>query len=191
MRGLHPDTITALEQGHVRWLVLTKVEFDSETLAFNSSFAEFTWNGTTFIGLGNLGNVSNTAENTKLDPADYAITITGVDNTVLVAALDQDYLNRPATCWVAALDDNMQIIGEPILYFKGLVDSIDGTYGNEASVVISVTDRMAEWSRARISRYTNQEQQAKYPGDKGFEYVSEISTKKVTWPAKEWFEKNK
>jgi len=190
MRGLNPLTIAALDQSHVRWLVLTKIEFDSETLAFNSSFAEFEWNGTTFVGLGNLGNVSNITENTKLDPADYVITITGVDNSVLVAAFDPNYLNRPATCWVAALDHDMKIIGEPILYFKGLVDSIDGAYGNEASVAINVTDRMSEWSRARISRYTNQEQQAKYPGDKGLEYVSEISTKKVTWPAKEWFEKN-
>lgn len=189
MRGINPATITALEQGHVRWIVLTKVEFDSEELAFNSSFAEFTWNGTTFIGLGNLGNVSNTSENTKLDPAEYDITITGIDNTVLSAVLNEDYLNRPATCWIAALDEEMQIIGEPILYFKGLVDTIEAVYGNEASIVINVTDRMAEWLKSRISRYTNQEQLAKYPGDNGFEFVSEISTKKVTWPAKEWFEK--
>lgn len=188
MRGLETSTIAALESSHVRWIVLTKVEFDSETLAFNSSFAEFEWDGTIFIGLGNLGNVSSTTENTQLDPADYAITITGVNNTVLVAALEPNYLNRPATCWVAALDEDMKIIGEPILYFKGLVDSIDGTYGQEASVRINVKDRMAEWSRARISRYTDQEQKAKYPGDKGFEYVSEISTKKVVWPAAEWFE---
>jgi hypothetical protein len=34
----------------------------------------------------------------------------------------------------------------------------------------------------------NADQQARYPGDKGFEFVGQIADKKIIWPNGEFFE---
>lgn len=190
MRGYDPATIAALNSQNVKWLVLVKVDFDSGTLAFCSSFKEYEYDGVSYIGAGTLGSVSSTTENPNLDPADYTISLSGVRDATMSAILNEDYLNRKAQCLVAALDDNDEIIGVPMVYFRGLIDSIEGVYSSAPEIRITVKNRLAEWNKSRISRYTNQEQLARYPGDKGFEYVAEIASKQVTWPARTWYENN-
>ena len=37
-------------------------------------------------------------------------------------------------------------------------------------------------------RESDQDQQAKYPGDLGMQYATTVSSKTIVWPASEWFE---
>jgi len=188
-RSIDAATITALEQGVVKWLVLVKIEFDGGTIAFNSSLGDVDYGGDTYIGFGTLGSVSRIEESGELNPQKYNITLSGVNPAVLTAVLNEDYLNRTAICYIAALDDDNAIIGTPINYFDAKVDSVSANFGKTANISIIARDKLADWNRATIERYTDQDQQARYPGDKGFEFVTEIANKEIIWPAKAWFEK--
>ena len=188
-RSIDAATITALEQGVVRWLVLVKIEFDGGTIAFNSTLGDFDYDGQTYTGFGALGSVSRLEEGSELDPQSFTISLSGINPAVLSAVLNEDYLNRPAICHIAPLDDDNQIIGTPILYFDAKVDSVSASFGNTASISITARDKLADWNRPRIERYTDQDQQARYPGDKGFEFVTSIASKEIIWPARAWFEK--
>ena len=43
-----------------------------------------------------------------------------------------------------------------------------------------IRDRI-DWERSRIRRYTNQDQQQKFSGDKGLEFIQELQEKELFW----------
>lgn len=188
-RSIDAATIAALESAVVKWLILVKIEFDGGTIAFNSTLGDVNYNGTNYIGFGTLGSVSQLEEDGQLNPQKFNISLSGINPSVLAAVLTEDYLNRPAICHIAALDDNNAIIGTPIIYFDAKVDSVSASYGKTASISIIARDKLADWNRPKVERYTDQDQQARYPGDKGFEFITSIADKEIIWPAKAWFEK--
>lgn len=189
-RTIAAATLAALSSQHIRWLIFAKVEFDFATLAFNSSLESKVFDGDTYLGAGSLGNVSQAVESSGLDPAEYEITFSGVNDTVLSAAATEDYLNKHAIVHVAVLDEFDAIIGEPFVWFEGLTDSVNVNYGEQSTIVVNIRDRLTDWSRRRISRYTDGEQQSMHPGDKGLEFVTEVASRDIVWPAREWFKEN-
>lgn len=190
MRNIDPVTLEAMRQRVVRFMVLVKIDFPGATLAFNSGLDTVQLNGDTYTGFGNLGSVSGLDESGDISPNQYAIKVSGVSDEVLAAATDSQYLNNPAIVYLATLDADYQITGDPFIWFRGLTDSVDIAYGQESSVTINVRDRLTDWQRPKIERYTDADQQRMHPGDKGFEFVTEIASKDVNWPAESWFKKN-
>lgn len=192
MRDIHPDVITALGQPVIRVAFLCLVDFPSPNrLAFTSLLDDYNYQGVEFVGLGNLGSISGLDESSELNPAEYQITLSGIPDEILEAATRMSYLNYDATVWMLLLDEDHQVIGDPMIWSKGLTDGASIAYGNQSSVTIQVRNRLVDWQRPRIERYTDADQKAKYPDDKGFEFVAEIASKEVEWPAGSWFQKNK
>lgn len=186
MRYVHPDVIAALDQGVVRPIYFVEILFD-DPLRFTSAYSSMTLDGKEFFGAGNLGSVSPVSEGTDLNPQEFKIVVAGVSEASLAAVVTERYMNREATCWTALLDDQGQIIGEPLHSFGGNTDEVNVEIGKIGRITITVRDELADWSRPRIERYTNADQQARYPGDKGLEYVSQVADKEIIWPASSYF----
>ncbi|HRT09404.1 MAG TPA: hypothetical protein P5233_13565, partial [Candidatus Paceibacterota bacterium] len=55
------------------------------------------------------------------------------------------------------------------------------TLGESASIQISAENKMADWERARVRRYTHEDQIAEYPADKGLEFVPQMVEKVLIW----------
>jgi hypothetical protein len=48
-------------------------------------------------------------------------------------------------------------------------------------VSISYESRLIDLERSRESRYTNEDQQRAFPGDRGFEFVPSLQDLSLTW----------
>lgn len=187
MRDVPAAVISALESANFKPIFFVEVLFDTP-LRFTSFYASKTVGGLEYFGLGNLGSVSAVSEGTDMDPQELSITIAGVSQTSLAGALTEPYINRPAKVMVGMLDDNDQLLSDPFNYFVGKVDEIKVNYSKQGSIEIIVRDRLADWGRPRIERYTNADQQAKYPGDKALEFVSQVAEKEIIWPKSSYFD---
>ena len=53
--------------------------------------------------------------------------------------------------------------------------------GDSATINVSVENRLIEFQRNRVRRYTAEDQKIDYPTDKGLEFVAEISEKEIVW----------
>ena len=62
------------------------------------------------------------------------------------------------------------------------MDSISGRIGSESSFVVALKSRLADWDRPRKILYTDSQQQKLHPGDKGMEFIPQISKSKIIWP---------
>ncbi|WP_138438601.1 hypothetical protein [Marinobacter alexandrii] len=186
MRAIPQAIIDALESKNFKPIFFVEVLFQTP-LRFTSFYASKTVGGVEYFGLGNLGSVSSVSENADLDPQQLSISIAGVSQASLAGALTEPYLNRDAKVMVGMLDENDELLSDPFNYFVGKVDEMPCKYGKEGRIEIIVRDRLADWGRPRIERYTNAAQQAKYPGDKGLEFVSQVAEKEIIWPASSYF----
>ena len=188
-RTIDSATLAALAEPHVEWVVFVRLELDSGVVAFTSLLDDYDFDGHTYEGVGVLGNISEAAENSKLDPSRFDVTLSGINPSVLAATLNENYFNRPLLCHLGVRDQNTgSIIGSPFLFFAGTIDKMDCTYGEESSVTVQASDEISDWERPRIERYTDEEQRAQYPGDTGFRFVAQLSDKKIIWPESEFFQ---
>ena len=53
--------------------------------------------------------------------------------------------------------------------------------GEKATITLTGESRLIDFFRPRISRYTDAEQQALYPGDLGLQYVNDLQEASVPW----------
>lgn len=187
MRGLDANTIAALEAGHFRCAYLVDIEFDSNPLYLSTLYSDLVYDSKTYVGAGNLGQISNTSENTGLEPSNVTITLSAINAAILPTVFSQEYINRPASIRLILLDDSGSVIGE-IPYYNGIISSLSLEYGATASIQIELSDQLSVWNRRKVRRYTDQDQKASYPSDRGFEFVEQIQDMQIVWPAKEFFD---
>ena len=183
MRTLDSALATAIAQPVARMITLVKIAYDSGDVAWCSAYRDIEYGGTTYLAAGNLGSVSPPKEEAGLKAAAIGITITGVRTEVVSLVLSEAYLGRQ--CWVyyAFTDEHWTFDEHKVfLGFVGAIDSIEGAMGATASFSLTVKSRLADWERKRQLRYHDGDQQRLHPGDKGMEFIPQLSQKKIVWP---------
>lgn len=186
-RSLHPDVLTALGQPVVRFIIYVRYEFDSGTIGLTNQLDDVVFDGFNYTGMGDLGDISELVENTAGDPSYFEANLSGVKSELLAAALNEKYTNRDCYVHIGLVDENGAVIGTPWLYFYGKITEMSCSYGANSSINVVASDELSDWERIKIERYTDQDQQARYPGDLGFSYVAQLSSKNLVWPSRQWF----
>lgn len=183
MRTLDQALADASKAAVARFLVMVRIDFDSGTKAWHSGFGDITLDGKTYYGIGNVGSISPVKEEPGTKSSSLSVEITGIRTEVVALMLNEPYMNRPAWVHLQLLDDqDRPLIATPLLIFKGSLDSIEGTMGATASFTLSIKSRLADWERPRKLRFSDADQQRLYPGDRGLEYVAQLSQKQLVWP---------
>lgn len=180
-RNVHASALAQTQLENLTAVTFVTLEFASGTLYANSSPINIPYSGNTYLGVGKLGAIAAVQESTELALSNMNLTLVGVDTTLLTAALTEDYRDRDATVEVAFLNSSNAVVGQPAVVFKGRMDSMGVSVGKEQSISLTVINRLADWERTRNGRYTNEEQQKLYPGDKGLEFVVQSVEKQIYW----------
>lgn len=189
-RGLSAPLVTAATGEVVARTVAIELDFPSGYVRINGSPVDLTLGDTLFLGVGGLGAVTVVDESSELRAYDLSVSLSGVPRDSVALALTQQYQGRPGTVWEILLDPTTwRPVAEPIRFFRGRMDRLDVTTGETATVSVRMVNRLADWERQRVRRYTDQEQQRRFPGDRGLRFVSATAEKSIEWPGKD-FQKN-
>jgi len=180
-RSLVSATETALVGSHVPLCVFVELVFPSGTLRFTNAGHAIQWDGETWLGAGNLARVEPITEVASPQAAALNVQFSGIDAAYVTAILDDHYQGNPARIWIATLDDEMQIEGDPVLVFSGRMDEPLVTVGRTADIQLALENRFADWDRPRLRMYTDADQQSRHPGDKFFEYVAAMESTSIVW----------
>jgi len=172
---------TASQDEVVRAVNLVDMDFSSGLVYWNTSPMSITWSGNEYLGVGNLGTISQVAEGADLSAKGITVEFTGVPSALVSVALGDNYQQRPINVWLAFLDVNYDLIADPVLIFNGLMDTMDVTMGETAKIVVHAESHMAAWNRPNVLRYTDAEQQHLYPGDKGLIFAQQMEEKTLIW----------
>lgn len=166
-----------------RPLLIVKLEFDGGTVKFWNGRGDLVFASETYTGIGDLGRISEVEEGIEQRAFGISLEISGVPSSNVSLALSEELQNRRAQVWLGFFDDNYALVADPVLMFKGRMDTMDIKLGKTATIAVTAESRLIDWSRPRIRRYTDADQRERFPGDKGFQFVSDTTDKEIVWGA--------
>jgi hypothetical protein len=173
---------TAVTADLVRPIILVECAFDSGALNLWNGIGTLTVSSTDYVGAGTLLAIGEIAESSELQANGITVTLSGITDPLLAKARDEDYQGRELTVKLGAMDSSNGVISSPVTVFSGFMDTMVINDSSEtATIQIAVENRLIEFERTRVRRYTAEDQKIDYPTDKGLEFVAEMAEKEIVW----------
>ena len=180
-RTIDAATDTAAKAEHIIYATLAKLDFSSGFLYINDTDRDIVYDGNTYLGAGNLAQASAVEEGPETKPYAVNLTLSGIPSAYIAIALGEDYQGRDAEIYLALLDDEYAIVGQPVKAFQGRIDTMDMEVGETAAISLTVQSKLVDWDRPRVERYNHETQIVKYPGDLGLEFVDQMVERTIKW----------
>ena len=181
MRALTPAAKDSFSQLNFPMLMLVELNFADGIVRLTNAGYTFNWDGHDWTGIGTLGSIEAISEGSALQMYGCALTLSGIPPEIISEALSNNYQGRAATIWLAPLTTDYAFIADPVVVFKGRMDTMDIAIGTTATITLSVESRLTDWDKPRIRRFNDEDQRFSYPSDRGFRYVDQMVQKDLKW----------
>ena len=201
-RDLSSGVQLAIEDDVVYPFFATELSFSSQTLRFWTGLGTLVYNGESYIGAGNLLQISSVEETSEIAARGATLTLSGIPSETISLALSEPYQGRLCKIFFGLfrrgnllqesssyilLEDGSKIVLELqetglTEIFTGYMDQMNIDEGAEsATVQLQVENKLVDLERPRVSRYTSAYQKSKFPGDLGLDFVESLQDKQVVW----------
>ena len=139
-----------------------------------------------YLGVGDLGSVEAIEETADGKSHRIVATLSGVKASTVSAVITDAWRWRAAVLYRGYLDADLTFVETPRVRFKGWMSSMPFNLGNQntpPSISVEIVSRFARWEHAYDNpRWSNADHQKRRPGDKFFEFLSQIvAGKEVFW----------
>ncbi len=172
--------IAQLNSQHKRPVYLVRLALPDGVLAVNTQLIQIPYNGDIYTPVGGAGKISNVKEDGYVKPHQLSLTLSALDPALLSTALNADYQGSDVKIYFGALDEHYHLIAAA-LRFSGRITGMPFRYGKDNTIEVRVSSRFEDWGRVRNSRYTDADQQARFPGDRFCEYAPQMVEKAINW----------
>jgi len=179
--------------------------FDTSTLRFWSGLGEVILDGETYVGSGQMIQISSVDETLDVSAKGATLTLSGLPSDLLSLAIQEPYQGRKCKIYFGIRDNKAQLLQQedddyiltetgayidtsvpPVNVmaeiFTGYIDQMNIDEGAESSsIAVYVESRLIDLQRPRERRYTSESQKSRFPNDRGFEFVEDLQAKKFQW----------
>lgn len=175
--NLTAPQLTELKSESVRPVYFVQLDIDV-TQRWCTALESLPWNGHTWLGLGKFAKVSLLKESSEIQIQSIELGLEGIPVEFIALTEGYQVQNRLCTVWLGLFGTNYKLLDQPIVEYKGRINTphttenspgADGIARN--SISISVENRLAFGTRARIRRRTDVDHQRTYPGDTIFRFI--------------------
>ncbi len=189
-------TINAYLQGRqVNMRPLALFDFrDGEEPLWGGEY-DLTVGGRTWRGLGNIASVEGLDQAATLESSAMTFTLSGVekpgaDLSFLALAVSSDkanYVRRLVTVYLQFFDEMWQALDEPFALKAGFmgqasVSRARAGYGYVRTISLPAYNIFLGRGVAPYSTYTDRDQQKRFPGDKGLQFIPSLQAKQIPVP---------
>jgi hypothetical protein len=206
-RDLSDNTIDNISQDVVYPFFATELKFDGDnTLRLWTGQGTLVLeDGTSWVGTGNLLDISAIEETSELAVKGATLTLSGVPSEVLSLALSEPYQGRVCNIYFGTFSQG-SILQESSSYillqdgsrinlettdkgfneiFSGYMDQMNIEESGETSTIqLLVENKLVDLERARVARFTSGYQKSIYAGDLGLDFVEDLQDKQISWGRK-------
>jgi hypothetical protein len=180
-RSFSANFAAILEDPVMSPFLAVELLFDSGAVRLWTGLTPLVVGGVTYTGAGSLLAVSAVEETSEIAARGANMTLSGIPSEIISLALNEDYQGRTAKIYFGLLNVTS---GAPEMceIFSGLMDqmNIEDT-GTTLTVELTVENRLIDLERARIRRYTSEDQKRVYPDDLGLDFVNDLQDKEIIW----------
>jgi hypothetical protein len=159
-----------------------EMDFDGDPVRLWGGYGNLVIDGDTYTGAATLLNISAISETSEVQANGITVTLSGIDNSLISAALSEAYQGRELKVYFGVLNDAGAIIDDPYIAFKGRMDVMTIDEGAESSTMsVTAESRLIDLDVTRERRYTDADQKIDFPDDKGLEFIADIQDKEIIW----------
>lgn len=192
------EEAAALAATTVRVGLLADFEFTGQPVYVWNGFGAREFGGKTYLGAGDLGSIDGLEEARNPTSQQVTFTLSGVPDSpadLLAKAIAETDIvqGNLAIVSLQLFDADWQTVSSPIPIYTGImqpprVSREAATSERGARRVLTLPTENLFFGRARppAGRYTDREQQQRYPGDKFCEYTAQLVNKVIKWPDYIW-----
>lgn len=156
--------------------------FDDNTYHVWAGIGNLVVGTTTYLGVGSMGKVTTISEGTGVEAKGITLSLSGIDPSWLPESLNEINLAATATVYLGILTPQMQLVGNPINIFSGIMDGPQFNLDTKAiTISIDVESELVDMNRSRGGRLTDQDQKARYPNDNSLQWVNFNQDLDVVW----------
>lgn len=183
-RDLTAAVHTELASSSIIPLVVVELDFSSGFVRVFNGVGSVTVDGDVYSGIGELGGIEKISETTAIQANNLKLSLNGIDPTLLSKAIDEEYQGRSATVKVVLLDDDYQQIADSFVMFGGFMDNMIFTDAKDtAAITVNCENWLRTLDRSNNRRYTSEDQQERFTGDVGCEFVAGLQDQELLWGA--------
>jgi hypothetical protein len=188
MRTLTPagDALLARILAGEKIPVVQLVRLDlTETIYLTTAGRPIVWGGHTWVPeqLGALEPISDVAG----DVQGLQFSMAGVSDEQLAIALIEPVEGRSVVVYDALIDPDTGEVADAVRAWSGTLNVPGVEDGDVATVIVTAEHRGMRALRPKPSRYTNAEQQRRYPGDTSLDIDPATDAGPVPWPSAAYF----
>lgn len=181
-----PATVDAVLAGRtVRAATLLQLDWLSSTSRVWLGNGTLDAGGEEWGGVGQLVSLDGLTQRNDLSASAMTITLSGVDADLVSKARNSatEAKGRPATVFIQFFDEDNQVLDDPIAVYSGLMDVVTykATSATERTISVTVEGIFAARNSAPFAYYTDRDQQARFPGDRGMEEIASLIYKVIKW----------
>jgi hypothetical protein len=180
-RNVTAAFITALSEGNLYPCLYLEIYFASGPVRLCSAYQDQILASVLYKGVGNFLDVSTIEDGATVQARGINVSLSGIDPTLLPAALSEFQVGLSATLTLGLLADRLPI-NAPVVAWQGRTDQPTITVDEKtATISIALESVLVDMNTPVPYRYTNQDQQLFYPGDLGFAWVNAIQSISIYW----------
>lgn len=178
------------------WLI--DLDFSGGMVYVTTAPVNVPYGGNTYIGLGNLATVSQVGESEDTSAEKITLGLSLANGAMLAAVMGDasTYRGRAAVLRLQLFSETFAPIGTPVKRWSGYMDPARITRGRSGDAGaptgrIEIPCTRSGMARARNYqglRHTHAQQQQRYPGDLGLQYMQDLIEKPALWLSKRFQE---
>lgn len=189
-----PAQVDALSGQTVRCDLLTRFDFLTETKRVWNGNTDLVSGGFTWTGLQGTGSIDGIGYSGSDASESVTFSLPGIPGDridLLALALEEtdEADQRLVTVYLQLFDEDWQPVGVPIGIWWGFMqppkvsrDAITGLDGPIQKITLTAENAFFNRSRPPYGRFTDRDQQKRFPGDKFFQYTASLLFKTFKYP---------
>ena len=179
-RDIGAANAATVQGSHVHIVNLVSIAFDDPVYA-HSGYGQISYNGNNYLGVGSLGAISEAKESEVLGPSSITLTLSGIDPKMLAEALDSSNYGALVTIYEGYRQDDGTLVEDPWVFWRGTVEYATSSEDQESTINLLCQHDLAVVDERDNSRFTDEDQLQRYPGDRIFEFITQMLDLRLEW----------
>jgi hypothetical protein len=182
MKDVSPELRAAILGANCNTVYLCEIDHPTGIVRLNSGVLPVVWGGYTFKALGVLGSVTGLTQSMSPQSQEVVLSLASPmlddDSSNIIS---QSVAGRFAFVWQSFLTPEWKPISDGIQLANITMDSLDVSIEESGQQALQIKGYMTQFAARRVMPvyYSNENQQARFPGDTGFDRMAELADKAI------------
>ena len=177
-RDITTPVSNALDEAAISPFFAVDIDFDTAPLYVWTGYGDLTIGSKTYLGAGQLLNISSVSETTEMEAKGATLTMSGIPSSSLSLALQEPYQGRECRIYFGVTSDPSDYVE----VFAGELDQMNiEEQADSATISVTAENVLIRLERPVVRRFTNEDQKSRFPNDRGLEYVASLQDKEIFW----------